>query len=299
MKPGGGRRSVILPAAGLPVHMVIWGPDDSDRPVLLIHGLGSNALIWDLTARHLARAGLKVFAPDLRGHGQTAKAATGYSFQVMAEDIARILSRLGVQRPVVVGHSWGAYLALEFACRHRRGCLAPSGLVLVDGGIVQLNDVPGASWKAMREALAPPPWKGVRQEALMARLTDPNRPFRFRGRALDGVLANFQFRGDGTVAPRMSYRRHLQLLRALWAFQTYRAFEQVSCPVLMVPARPPAPLSPMDGLHLERKHLGLARARLAIDRLEVTWMEDSQHDLPLQRPRALANRIAAFVKAVQ
>jgi len=55
----------------------------------------------------------------------------------------------------------------------------------------------------------------------------------------------------------------------------------------------------MDGLHLERKHLGLARARLAIDRLEVSWMEDSQHDLPLQRPRALANRIEAFVKAVR
>ncbi len=292
-------RSAIISASGLPVHVLIWGPEGADRPVLFIHGLGSNALTWDLTARSLARAGLIVYAPDLRGHGQTGKPTTGYSFRVMAEDLAQVLRRLGAQRPVLVGHSWGAYLALEFACRHRRGRLAPSGLVLVDGGVVQLNDAPGATWKAVREALAPPRWTGVRREALMARLTGPGRPFPFRGRALEGVLANFQMRADGTIAPRMSHRHYMQLLHALWGFQTYRAFEKVACPVLAVPASPPAPVSPMDGLHLERKQEGLARARLAIRGLEVSWMKDSHHDLPLQRPQALANRIAAFAQVVQ
>lgn len=299
MSPSIGMRSAMISASGLPVHVVTWGQDGAQRPVLLIHGLGSNALIWDLTARRLAHVGLLVYAPDLRGHGQSGKPSTGYSLRAMAEDLALLLRRLGAQRPVLVGHSWGAYLALEYACRHRRGVLAPSGLVLVDGGIVQFDDAPGASWEVVRQALAPPHWTGVRSESLMARLTSPGRPFPFRGRALEAVLANFQLRADGTVAPHMNYRHHMQLLRALWEFQTYQAFEKVACPVLAIPACPPAPVSPMDGLHLERKQKGLARARHVIPRLEVAWMRNSHHDIPLQRPQALANRIAAFARAVR
>lgn len=299
MSPSTGMRSAMISASGLPVHVLTWGPEAGECPVLLIHGLGSNALIWDLTASRLARVGITAYAPDLRGHGKTGKPSTGYSLRVMAEDLALVLRHLGAQRPVLVGHSWGAYLALEFGCRHRQGVLAPSGLVLVDGGLVQFDDAPGASWGVVRQALAPPRWSGVRREALMARLTSPGRPFPFRGRALEAVLANFQIRADGTIAPHMSYRHHMQLLRALWEFRTYQAFEKVASPVLAIPASPPSPVSPMDSLHLERKRRGLVRARLAIAGLDVLWMKNSHHDIPLQRPQALANRIAAFARAVR
>lgn len=111
--------------------------------MLLLHGLASNARIWEQTAPHLAEAGWGVFAPDLRGHGRSAKPDTGYDIASLTDDIAGLIRSLGVLRPVLVGHSWGAALALAFAARAGPGTEQPAALVLVDGGLGQLNRLPG------------------------------------------------------------------------------------------------------------------------------------------------------------
>ncbi len=282
---------------GVRLHFLRWEATRSGTPVVLVHGLGSNARIWNQTAGFLANDGLAVVAPDLRGHGRSSKPARGYSFEAMAEDVRGLLKRIGVGRPLLVGHSWGAYLALEYALLKPRGRLSPAGLVLVDGGVVQLDDLPGATWGSVRETLAPPIWNGIRREALVARLGDPRRAFPIRGQALEAALANFRFHPDGSVAPRLSRRHHMRLLHALWQFPTYHVLAQVACPVLILPVRPPAPVSPLDLLHLESKRRGIERAREVIRRVEVEWMVNSHHDLPLQRPRKLAKAIAEFARA--
>src|SRR5260370_19083105 len=101
-------------------------------PILLLHGLASSSYIWNQVAPRLAEQGHEVIALDQRGHGESAKPDSGYDFAtILADDLAAVQA-LGLQRPVVVGHSWGAMAALEYAAAPQADL---SALVLVDGAL--------------------------------------------------------------------------------------------------------------------------------------------------------------------
>lgn len=286
-------RSDFVDLPALRLHVLRWG--GAGRPVLLLHGLASNARIWDPVARALAQAGFAVAAPDLRGHGLSDKPDQGYDITTVAGDLADLIERLGWQAPALVGHSWGGVLALDHAARDPAGPQAPAALALIDGGIAQLSDAPGATWERVRDRLTPPRLAGTSLADLLARLHDPGRKWIPDDQTTAAILAGFRLHADGTIAPRLTFERHMLVVRALWEFQTYDRFPAVRCPVLMVPARPPAPLDLQEQGYLELKQRGLERARRAIADLRVHWMEDSVHDLPMQRPQALAELLLDFL----
>jgi len=289
-------RSSFISANGLRIHCLAWEAGSGARPVLLLHGLASNARIWELVAPRLVEAGLGLIAPDLRGHGLSDKPDAGYDFESISSDVAALLDSLGWPTPIVVGHSWGGALALSYAARFPTGRGAPAGLVLIDGGITQLDDFPGASWEIIREILAPPRLAGIRLADFLARMNDPARKWRPDDRQLDIILGNFEVASDGRISPRMTFERHMLVVRALWELKTYERFQEVQCPVLMLPARPPRPWSPEEEGHMCLKERGIERARQTIADLQVRWMEDTIHDIPLQKPQALAEEILAFAK---
>jgi len=82
--------------------------------VVLIHGLGANLAFWFMTiGRHLAQQ-YRVITYDLRGHGASSITPRGYMLPNMVEDLVQLLDHLGVQRAHIVGHSFGARVALAF-----------------------------------------------------------------------------------------------------------------------------------------------------------------------------------------
>ncbi len=90
-----------------------WNGVESDRPPLvLVHGLASNARIWDLVAPYL-QARFRVVAIDQRGHGQSDKPDDGYDYDTVSDDLVAAVAALGFRRPVIIGHSWGAGVALH------------------------------------------------------------------------------------------------------------------------------------------------------------------------------------------
>jgi pimeloyl-ACP methyl ester carboxylesterase len=99
--------------------------------VVCVHGLTANHTCWASVADGLS-PDYRVIGYDLRGRGNSDKPATGYSLPIHCQDLAGLLDRLGLQRPVIVGHSLGAHIALRFAVAFPRRV---SKLVLVDGGI--------------------------------------------------------------------------------------------------------------------------------------------------------------------
>src|SRR6266852_3389161 len=132
-------------ANGLQLHYRHWSPPEPGSalpPILLLHGLASAARIWDLVAPLLAARGYIVTALDQRGHGESDKPDTGYDFATILADDAAAVQALDIERPVIVGHSWGAMVALEYAVRHPD---AVTALVLVDGAANQLALRPGWS----------------------------------------------------------------------------------------------------------------------------------------------------------
>jgi pimeloyl-ACP methyl ester carboxylesterase len=88
------------------------GPD-----LVLIHGLTGNLAVWHLHIVPLLWDRFTVTTYDLRGHGYSSMPPTGYDADRMADDLAGLLEALEIERPSLVGHSYGADIALYFAHR--------------------------------------------------------------------------------------------------------------------------------------------------------------------------------------
>src|SRR3990170_3000694 len=94
---------------GLAFRYRDWG--GNGRLVLLLHGLASTAHIWDFVAPLLAERH-RVVALDQRGHGLSAKPDDGYDYATVARDAVALLDHLHAPSAIVVGHSWGASVAI-------------------------------------------------------------------------------------------------------------------------------------------------------------------------------------------
>jgi pimeloyl-ACP methyl ester carboxylesterase len=279
-------------------HYLQWGSASSGQPALLLHGLASNARIWNGVAPKLLEAGLESIAPDARGHGLTDKPDGDYGFETILHDLVAFTDTTHLERPLLVGHSWGGMLALEYAARFPVGARAPAGLVLVDGGFTQMDQFPGATWELMRERLTPPKLAGIPVEVFLSMLGAVPQKWQPDDQAIQAILANFEISADETIFPRLSFEHHMQILRSIWEHQTYARFERVRCPVLVIPASPPGPLNADDQAFLEFKRNGVAQAQSKMSDLRVHWMNDTIHDIPLQRPAELASLIAGFAAEV-
>ena len=127
-------------------------PADGAASFVLVHGLASNARMWDGVAARLVERGHAAATVDLRGHGRSAKPDGPYDMATVADDLAAVIGALGWERPVVAGQSWGGNVVLELANRHPD---ATRGIACVDGGWLE----PCAafdSWEACQARLAPP-----------------------------------------------------------------------------------------------------------------------------------------------
>lgn len=103
----------------------------SGAPVILIHGLAASLHDWDDLVPELARNGYAAYAPDLLGHGDSPKLdAQLYEMDWIFEHFLTWMKSLRLTEPaVLVGHSMGAHVALEYA---RRVSAWTRGLVLVN-----------------------------------------------------------------------------------------------------------------------------------------------------------------------
>ena len=122
----------------------------AEPPLVLLHGLSANAHEFG----GLVRAGLapsfRIIAPDLRGRGRSAQPASGYRMADHARDVLALLDRLGLDRVVLGGHSFGAYLAIFIAAHHPERV---SKVIVIDAALRLHPDV-GAMLKPSLDRLS-------------------------------------------------------------------------------------------------------------------------------------------------
>ncbi len=94
-------------------------PTESDRPIVLIHGLGARASDWSVMIPALAKAGYHVYALDLLGYGRSAKPKNG-NFSLTGEEtvVLGFLNALHLQQTDVAGWSMGGWIATKVALDH-------------------------------------------------------------------------------------------------------------------------------------------------------------------------------------
>lgn len=86
-------------------------------PLLLVHGIGSTGTSWEAAIPALAEV-VTPIAIDLRGHGASARPDHGYLYDDYIDDLDGVLDALGIERPLLMGHSLGGIVALWWAARH-------------------------------------------------------------------------------------------------------------------------------------------------------------------------------------
>jgi pimeloyl-ACP methyl ester carboxylesterase len=131
-------------------HAVTYRTAGSGPVLLLLHGITNSSETWEPVVEPLAEH-FTVIAPDLLGHGQSARPRGDYSLGAHASGVRDLLSALGIQRVTVVGHSLGGGIAMQFAYQFPERC---ERLVLVSSGglgrevhlLLRAAALPGADW---------------------------------------------------------------------------------------------------------------------------------------------------------
>jgi pimeloyl-ACP methyl ester carboxylesterase len=278
-------REHSISAHSLTFHLSDWG--GSGEWLVLLHGLASQSHIWDLVAPLLTDA-FRVIAIDQRGHGLSDKPDNGYDFATITADLDAILKAQKIDRAVLAGHSWGGNVAVQYAVDHPEQV---SGLILIDGGFLQFGD--RFDWPTAEKFMEPPDLIGMPVDEFRASLK------LWLGSAWSPeaeavTLQNFEVRADHTIAPHLRKANHMQVAYALWGHRPSELWPRVSCPVLLMPAVAPEPHDERTRGILENKRHNVAVAEQSLKQARTTWMMDTVHDIPLQRPVELTQAIKTW-----
>ena len=274
-----------LDRGGVRLHYVEWTPDGSApdaTPALLLHGLSSNARYWDRVAGHLPDR--RLIALDQRGHGMTGlppnapDLASGYATDELLDDAAHVIRELGLKRPIVVGHSWGATISLELV--GTRPGIA-SALVFIDGPVQSASNF--FSWEEAQTVMQPP----LPRYASFADAVAESR------RDLEGawgddletfVKGKLVADGDALVLT-LTARVRLELLRGLYDSQPDLLWPRLDVPAVALLAR-------QSTARVARsKRLGVERLAALAPAVHVRWF-DTGHDIPLFAPGEVAAEIS-------
>ncbi|MER7750942.1 alpha/beta hydrolase [Kitasatospora sp. NPDC097643] len=121
-----------VPVSGGDLTVLRWpAAEPGAATVVAVHGITANGLAWYEVARRLAGR-VTLLAPDLRGRGASRAVAGPYGLARHADDVAALITALGVGPATVVGHSMGAWVTALAAVRHPE---LVRRVLLVDGGV--------------------------------------------------------------------------------------------------------------------------------------------------------------------
>ncbi len=274
------RQQTVTVGAGVELAALVREARPDKRAFVLVHGLASNARLWDGVGDRLAALGHASVAVDQRGHGESSKPDDGYDFATVTDDLAAVIEQALGRPAVVAGQSWGGNVVVEFAKRHPD---LVSGIVCVDGGFIQLSDT-FPVWEDAQAALAPPEFTGFTMEQMetMSKTRFADWPHS----GIAGQLANFES-VDGHARARLSRENHMRILRHLWEHRADEAARDVAVPALVLAV---GKSEPGREERVDSFVNALPDGRL-------TWM-DAHHDVHAQHPELVADLMATFAGGI-
>lgn len=266
-----------------PVPLAVRDHGGSGPPVLLLHGLGGTLLHWDAVAPLLTGAH-RVLAMDLRGHGLSGDGP--WEWEAVLDDVEAVIGHLGLDAPLVVGHSLGGMVAVRWALRH------PDG-----PGIVNLDGLRSAE-------TAPRHYAGLGHDELTALLAELKALFDAQAEAMARPLPEAHAamlperalrRTGGGVYARPAAVLARQIRDDPYFQDSVAAVAGVRCPALFVLATESLPGLPgRVGDLMPALRAGIRRDLLALtaDRPHLRVLElAGSHDMVAERPERIAQAV--------
>ncbi|MGA0208283.1 MAG: alpha/beta fold hydrolase [Candidatus Nanopelagicales bacterium] len=274
----------------------------ADLPVVLLHGLSQQRHYWSPVMSRMS--GIRVIAIDQRCHGDASVDEDGRDVSVdtdvsmtrLATDVVEVLDACGVDQAIVVGHSWGASVALRaaalFPLRVRAAALIDGGLFGPRHLLAELGDQ-----EAAREALRPPPLGMLAPVLWEAISTGDLSPY--WGQEVQAALEpTFRTDSAGRVFTRIGMDRHMSVLDAMFDYDPAEDIAAVGCPVWAVVCEPPTIPDERDPDRLTAVWAAArasAIAELPAPFFVQRWYR-ALHDVPLQWPALVAGLVQTIAE---
>jgi pimeloyl-ACP methyl ester carboxylesterase len=263
-------------------HFLEWG-DPQAEPILLLHGGNQSAHSWDLVSLHLSDR-YHVLALDQRGHGDSEwNRGADYSIAAMAEDAQAFIAELGLERPIVFGHSMGGMVTLALATSRPELARA---LVVVDVGPQISED----GTRMIRDFVH----RNIEFDDLEEFLDAVEKydPYRTRSHMERTIKYNLLKRADGRYISKVDRRRFLhqdeaERTRSL-GVPRLEAMSRIPCPTLVVRGG--------NSKVLEAEPAERFRAALPVGQL-VT-VPDCGHNVQSQNTPGFLDAIGPFLETI-
>jgi pimeloyl-ACP methyl ester carboxylesterase len=274
-----------------------WGGPHA-RPLVFWHALGllaSGGWLGEAAAR-LASRGFHVVAPDAPGFGDSAALAPErYETAALAALLWSLVDELNLERPVLMGHSWGGVVALP-AAADRPGDVA--ALVLLDSGHLDYADVPGSNAQftfeerlaEVRERLEPLPSRAALREVLEGEVRRP-----LTDELFTAVELGVRELAGGSLEPRLAAETRAAAMQALIrtrSSEDWPVLADAAVPVLLLLASEPAETRALN-------EPAAKRFRAAIPHADIRFCEGWGHDLIADGGPALGAIVADWLDRVR
>jgi pimeloyl-ACP methyl ester carboxylesterase len=276
----------VAGADGVRIHLLEWSREGV--PLLLLHGFGNDAHVWDDLAPAIAPY-YRTIALDHRGHGDSDwDRERRYRHDTMVRDVEAVTRELDIDRLVLMGHSLGGRIAMLFAERNPQRM---AGLILVDIG----PDLDARGVIRIRQELESNPrpiFTSVEEYARVLTLAYPaGRPDALMRMARHGLRR----RDDGRFEPKLDpgllaagraeppelrSERGRARNQALW-----KALGRVPCPTLVVRGAASDVLSPETAEKMEE----------VLPRGSLTVVPQAGHSVMIDNPDGFRDAVTQFV----
>jgi pimeloyl-ACP methyl ester carboxylesterase len=279
------------------------GLDPHLRPIVLLHGLSQQADFWFPTIEALGSR-YSTLSIDLRGHGESRKMTPDYHIPRVSQDCIQLMDELGIDDACVVGHSWGASVALNIAAQYPS---RTASSVLIDGGaFTPANVVEGGS---------------ITLEDLNAALTPPTGPFSEtelrshyapahmlssidqRESVMSAIARTYVEAPQGGFVTTIGFDRHMAVLEAFLDYNPDSDLRALAVPTWILMARNLfIPSTPLTTPNLD----SWAEARNQVEtkvqgkmNIALQHWYGAVHDVPLYWPIRVAQLISHAVLSTQ
>jgi pimeloyl-ACP methyl ester carboxylesterase len=288
--------NLSVPVGGGVTLHVRHRPGTVSPAFLLVHGLASNARLWDEVADRLATAGHAVYAVDLRGHGESDAPDTGYDTATAAADLAAVGTALGLTGAIIAGHSWGADVALCLAAGHPA---LVAGLALVDGGYTDATVV----YESWEQVVALSQSQPDLDRATIEDIRDYLRAIHpdWSTRAIEAWLFSLRVNPDGSLSPLPSVQQRTAVMRSVWDDPPAQWYSAITVPVLLMPAIPRVNVQLPNGLGSlsDRLRSSIETAAALLPHATIRQYPDSDHELHAQHPGRVADDLLQLAHTAQ
>jgi pimeloyl-ACP methyl ester carboxylesterase len=267
-----------IKANGVNLHYITvgTGPD-----LVMLHGFLGNLAVWHLYMAPILRREYRVTTYDLRGHGYSDVTPNHYTAADMVEDLRCLLDGLGIERPILVGHSFGADIAMYFSLLYPER--VPKLLALEPGlaALVHLrqerNWIGWEAWVTKLEEVGIHVPEDRRTDAEYLLLRSLEAP-KFYGPAR-GLPRNRE--------PLLHLIRNTTVLKdyEVVGDLTLEAVRTIQTPTLLVYGRDSHFISSYEYLHK------------ALPNCQPVLLQGGEHFGPLEQPELLTEHIQRFLRA--